>query len=135
MSFVDTNIFIRFFTNDHPVRSPPCRKLFESAEQGRVQLQTTESVVTEIAYVLGSPKLYHLPRRVISNQISQLLKSAKISLPHKRTILKALALYSLYPIDLEDALLIAHMLRTKNREVFSYDTGFAKVKGITRLEP
>lgn len=135
MRFVDTNIFIRFLTQDHPTRSAACAKLLERAEAGLEQLTTTESVVSEIIHVLCSPRLYHQPPPEIATKLIALLKTCRIRLPHKKTVLYGLKLCSQFKLDFEDALLIAHMIRTNAKEVFSYDEEFDKVKEITRLEP
>lgn len=135
MRFVDTNIFIRFLTQDHPTRSRACTRLLEKAEAGLEQLTTTESVVSEIVHVLCSPRLYRQPLPEVAAKLIALLKTCRIHLSHKNTVLYGLKLCSQFKLDFEDALLIAHMLRTNAKEIFSYDEEFDKVKEITRLEP
>lgn len=135
MPFVDANIFIRFLTNDNPVKAIRCLKLFQNAHSGKIRLQSAEAIIAEVVFVLHSPKLYRLSPKTIAEKLTPHLKNPGLFIPHKRTLLHALQIYSQLRLDFEDALLIAHMLRTKTKEVFTYDEEFDKVKEITRLEP
>lgn len=49
--------------------------------------------------------------------------------------LRALDLYAIYPLDFEDAIILARMERQKITELYSFDRGFDAVAGITRREP
>lgn len=49
--------------------------------------------------------------------------------------MRALDLYTLYPIDFEDAIIVAQMERQKIRDLYSYDQGFDQVPGTARHEP
>lgn len=40
-----------------------------------------------------------------------------------------------YPLDFEDALIVAHMERQGIAKLISYDRGLDQVAGIRRLEP
>ncbi|KKQ77065.1 MAG: putative ribonuclease VapC [Parcubacteria group bacterium GW2011_GWA1_38_7] len=135
MYFVDTNIFIRFLTNDHPTKARKCFELLGNANQGKIKLQTTESVISEIVYILSSKRLYNLPRVDITQKLMPVLKISKLAIPQKRTLMKALEIYVDYKIDFEDAILIANMYRTKTKEIFTYDEGFEKIPQIKRLKP
>ena len=135
MQFVDTNVFIRFLTKDDPQKAERCFELLESARKGKVKLQTTESVVSEIVYTLSSKRLYNLYPQDIYEKLLPILKIRGFKISHKRTIIAALGIYSKYKIDFEDAILVANMLRTEAKEIYSYDRGFDKIVDIKRLEP
>jgi predicted nucleic acid-binding protein len=64
-----------------------------------------------------------------------LLSLPGLKLTHRKMYLRALDLYAAYPIDFEDALVVAQMERQKITELYSYDRDFDRVAGITRLEP
>lgn len=58
--FVDTNVFLRFLTNDVPEQAAAVEGLFRRAAAGEVRLVTNTMVVAEIVWVLES--YYHLSR-------------------------------------------------------------------------
>src|SRR3989339_54680 len=104
MQFVDTNIFIRLLAKDDPVKSEKCFRLFKKAEDGDLELHTTESIISEIVYVLQSKRLYNLDRDSIGKKLSVVLKIRSLKIPHKSVIISALNLYSKNNIDFEDAI-------------------------------
>lgn len=135
MQFVDTNIFLRFLTKDDPKKAEKCLALFESANKKEIKLQTTESVITEIVYILSSKRLYNLSRLEVYEKLVPILKMRGLKIPNKRTLITALIIYSEYTVDFEDAVLVANTLKTESREIYSYDRGFNKISEIKRLEP
>lgn len=134
MPFVDTNIFIRYLTNDDPVKAQACLKLFQEAKTHNI-LSTTETVIAEVVYVLSSKRLYDLSRSDIRVRLYPLLALPGLHLPDRQAMLQALDLYVAYDIDFEDALLVVHMQQQNEGEVYSYDRGFDRVSGVRRLEP
>ena len=135
MQFVDTNIFLRFLTNDDPVKARKCFDLFENARLGKIKLQTTESVLTEVVYILSSKKLYALSPKEIYERILPMIKIKTLKILNKKTLLRAFQLYIRYKLDIEDSILLAQMEDGRVKEIFSYDRGFDKVAEIKRLEP
>lgn len=136
MQFVDANIFLRHLTGDNPSKAQACFELFQKAEKNQVQLTTSEAVIAEVVYVLSSSKqIYNLTREEIRARLYPLLQLPGLKLSHRKMYLRALDLYSAYPLDFEDALTIAHMERQKIKEVYTYDRGFARFATIKRLEP
>jgi len=135
MHFIDTNIFIRYFTRDDPDKAKACFELFKRASTNEIILTTTESVISEVVYVLSSKKTYNLPRLDIRARLYPLLSIKGLRLPQRKVMLRALDLYAAYNIDFEDALIVAQMERQSINELYSYDRGFDRVTGITRHEP
>lgn len=135
MQLVDTNIFIRFLTKDDPKKAASCLRLFEAAAKGKVKLYTIESIIAEVVYILSSKQLYHLSREKIAESLDPILRLRKLTVPYKTTILRALVIYRQNNVDFEDALLVAHLLRIKTNELYSYDRGFDRIPDLKRLEP
>lgn len=135
MRFIDTNIFIRYFTKDDPEKAQACFALFKRAESNETILATTEAVIAEVVYVLSSKKLYNLNRAEIRARLYPILSLPGLRLSHRQTMLIALDLYVVYPVDFEDALIIAYMQQQKISEIYSYDRGFDRVEDVKRLEP
>ena len=137
MQFVDTNIFIRYLTQDEPQKAEACLRLFERAKRSEVELTTSESVVAEIVFILSSKRLYNLSRQDIRIRLYPVLSLAGMKLPFRQQVLRALDLYVLNNIDFEDALSIAIMERQAIAEIYSYDEDFDRIRGSTiqRIQP
>jgi predicted nucleic acid-binding protein len=132
--FVDTNIILRYLTKDDPQKASACLALFQKAQQNRVRLTTSESVIAETVYLLSSKKVYRLQPQEVKRRLAPLLLRA-LRIEHKDTIITALDLYGAYHMDFEDCLTVAHMERQKLKEIYSYDQDFDQVEHIQRREP
>lgn len=134
-AFVDANIFLRFLTNDDPVKGSACLALFQQARQRTIELATSESVVAEVVYVLSSPRLYNLDRAEIRDRLYPLLSLPGLKLPDQTLFLRALEIYVSQPVDFEDALTVAHMQSQGLQEIYSYDRDFDRFPELKRREP
>lgn len=137
MEFVDTNIFVRYLTNDDPAKAQACHELLEKAGRNEVTLTTSESVIAEGVFVLSSRRLYNVPRTQIRVVLYPLLMIRGLKLTRRAMYLRALDLFASSNLDFEGALSIAHMERRKMSALISYDQGFDRVMptGMTRQEP
>ena len=135
MQFIDANVFLRFLTRDDPVKAERVKTLLERAEQGEVELTTNEAVISELVFVLSSPKLYNLNRERIRTLLIPIVSLRGLKLSNRTVFLRAFDLYAGTPMDFVDALVVAHMEARKVTEVYSYDEHFDNVSGIRRLEP
>lgn len=137
MTFVDTNIFIRYLTRDDPEKASACYRLFEKAKLGQIELTTSESVIAEIVFILSSRRLYGLSHQDIRVRLYPIISLPGLKLTNRRQYLRALDLYSNNNIDFEDAISIAAMERQKISLIYSYDEDLDQVKGceVSRIEP
>src|SRR5207237_1281760 len=103
---------------------------------GEQTATTCEAIITEVVYVLSSRAHYNLAHDEIRARLAPLLVVRGLKVSHKRVYLRALDLYATYTfLDFEDAVLAAHMERTKDTELYSYDRDFDQLPAVTRLEP
>lgn len=136
MRFVDTNIFIRFLVRDDEKKAQACFEFFQRLKAGDEQATTSEAVICEVVYVLSSPRTYKLSHDEVRARLTPLLSLPGLHLSGKRTYLRALDLYAQWQwADFEDALSTVYMEQQGIDEIVSYDTGFDRVEGITRVEP
>jgi predicted nucleic acid-binding protein len=133
--FVDTNIFIRYLTRDDPQKAEACLRLFEQAKASGVILTTSESVLAEVVFVLGSPRGYRLSRADVRARLYPLVAMEGLKLADRRKYFRALDLYATHNIDFEDALTVAHMEQYNLDELYSYDRDFDRVGEVKRIEP
>ena len=137
MKFLDTNIILRYLTRDDEAKAEACYQLFQRVKLGEEELLTCAAVVTEVAYVLSSPRApYRLSHEEVKARLLPILTLRSLRLPQKRVYLRALDLYASSPfLDFEDALAVAHMEHRGLTEIVSYDRDFGRVTGLRRIEP
>ncbi len=136
LPFVDTNIIIRYLTQDDPDQAARAKQVLDQVAAGTLLVTTSETIIGELVFVLSSPRLYDLPRDEIRYHLTAILSMRGLRVPHKRMYLRALELYATTPrLDFADALSIAHMERSKLTTILSFDTDFDGIPGITRREP
>ena len=70
--FADTNLFLRFLTNDVPKQAEAFESLLIRAGNGELTFITNSMVVAEIVWTLES--FYRLDKKVIQTNILAILK-------------------------------------------------------------
>jgi len=136
LPFLDTNLIIRYLTQDDPDQSQRAKQILDQVAAGTLQVTTSETIIGEIVFVLSSKALYNLPRDEIRRHLTNILSMKGLRLPYKRMYLRALDLYTTNPkLDFADALSVAHMERQKLSTILSFDEDFDGIPGITREEP
>ena len=135
MQFVDTNIFLRYLTQDNPKAAQACYELFQKAQRQELLLTTSEAIIAEVVYVLAGKATYGLSPQDIRARLYPLLSIRGLKLTHRRMFLRALDLFATYKLDFEDALAVAQMERQRITEIFSYDREFNRVSTVVRLVP
>jgi len=133
MRFLDTNIFIRFLTDDVPEKVDACEEIFKKAVEKQETLFTTDLVIAEIVWVLES--FYELPKNEIQDKVEKILNTPNLICPHKDLILSALMLYSEKNIDYIDAYNALILKENGIVELYSYDKHYDRIDWLTRLEP
>jgi predicted nucleic acid-binding protein len=140
MLLLDANVFLRALVAPQAERDREHAKaaiaLFERLARGQETATTVEAILAEVCYVLSSRAHYHLNPSEIAQRLRPLLLLRGLKLPHKRTHLEALELWSANPfLDFEDALLAAHARRLRLSSITSFDTDFDRLPGVVREEP
>jgi uncharacterized protein len=135
--FLDTNIIIRYVTQDDVAKAERSRELLKQVEAGELTLIASESIVVEIVQVLSSKVLYNQPRAIVARHLSAILALTKLKLANKRTILRALDVWvnASASVDFVDALSVAHMERQQISSIASFDRDFDRFPQISRYEP
>ena len=120
LPFLDTNIFIRFLTQDDPDQSARAKRVLDQVAAGALEVTTSETIIGEVVFVLSSKALYNLPRDQIRVHLTALLNLRGLRLPYKRMYLRALELYALNPkLDFADALSVAQMEQRRLSTIIS----------------
>ena len=131
--FIDTNLFLRYFTNDDEVKAKQVLQLLQRVELGEEQIITSPLVIFEIIFTLE--KFYKVPRSEIRELMLPILALKGLELFFKGTYQQALEIYLKHPISFADAFNAAFMMAKDIKEIYSYDEDFEKIKRIKRITP
>lgn len=132
--FVDTNLFIRYLTNDDPILADRVEKLLDQASSGNVALVSTELVIAETVWVLESS--YNLTHPEIAPLIRGILATPGLEIINGDIVGCALVLYEHKNIDFVDSYIAALMEKRGIVDIYSYDRKhLSRVKGVNRKEP
>jgi len=133
-SFVDTNLFIRYLTNDDQEKADRVEKLLVQAKSGTLNLVTTEMVIAEIVWVLES--FYELTPKVIAPLIRGILATPGLEVINGPLISRALELYEGQNVDFVDGYIAAVMEKQGISVLYSFDRKhISRIRTITRKEP
>jgi predicted nucleic-acid-binding protein len=103
--FVDTNLFIRYLTNDVPAQIDKVERLFDLAEKGEVKLVTGPPVFFEIAWTLKS--FYNMSRKRIYECLSAIIGLPGLEVTDLDILEEAIDLYNNTDTDFSDAYISA----------------------------
>lgn len=130
---VDANVILRLITDEPPQMAEKAEQLFSAVDQGEITLYVADVVVAEVVWVLKS--FYGFSPVDISSLLHDFLSHDGLHCEDKPGILTALSIYKEKNIDFIDALLAVRMERHEISEIYSFDTHFDRLSGITRLTP
>lgn len=131
--FLDTNVLMRYFTNDDPVKAQAALTLMDRVERGDERVVATPLVIFEAVFLLQ--RSYRLPKDRVREMIADVLALRHLQLAEKRLCRMALDLYVTKNISYADAYNALWMQEKGVTEVYSWDTEFDRVQELTRLEP
>jgi len=117
--FIDTNIFIRYLTNDDPVKADRVEKLLSEAAAGKVRLVTAEMVLAEVVWALES--FYGLKNVEVGSMVKAILATPGLEVLNSALVEKALEYYLAHSIDFVDGYIAAVMDKHKISDIYSYD--------------
>lgn len=117
--FVDTNVFIRYFTNDVTELADKAEKIFKKAIDGKVFLVTNELVIAEIVWTLQS--FYKIPKDNIREMIEGIITTENLFVENYSIVLTALEYYTKSNIDFIDGYVISYMEEKGLKNIISFD--------------
>lgn len=133
MIFLDANVLIRYLTGDDRRKANRCERLLRQAETGRITLFLTHLGIAEVVWVLS--KKYRMPKPILAESIRRLLNTPHILCDEAPLILAALELFESRDVSFIDAYHAALLPARGITGIYSYDTDFDRLPGITRREP
>jgi len=129
--FIDTSVFIRFFTKDDQEKYDDCVKLLELIEKGTIRPYTSNIVLLEIFFVLTS--LYKFEKLQVRKSLGIVLQMRNLTLIEKTNTPSALRHFDKYRIKYTDCLIVTQI--PKGTRLITYDAEFSKIKSLHPLTP
>ena len=131
--FIDTNILIRFLTEDDTDKAAQAFELLTRVRHGKEEVITSPLVIFEVVFTLE--RSYKVSKDKIAQVLEPILTLADLILENKPLWREAFQLYTTYPIDFADAYNAAYMHSLGISDIYSWDEDFDGLPDITRLEP
>lgn len=132
--FVDTNLFIRYLTNDDRDKADRVERLLKDAQAGNVRLVTAEMVIAEVVWVLESS--YGLKKIEVAPLVGAILATPGLDVLNAPLVSIALEYYLSKNVDFVDGYIAAVMEKQGITELYSYDRKhISRIKRISRKEP
>ena len=135
IGFIDTNVLIRYMTNDEVKQAAQARHLFERVSHGKESITTSEVVIAEVVHILSSKKLYSIPRAEIRTHLERFLRLKGLTMSSKHICIRALELYETTNLDFVDTFIAASVERGKGAYIVSFDKKIDRITTIERKEP
>jgi predicted nucleic-acid-binding protein len=132
--FVDTNLFLRYLTNDVPAQADAVEALLRQAAGGEMVLVTNSLVLAEIVWVLAS--YYQRSRVDIRDKVLAVLNTPGLEVVDGDLVLQAITWYVEKNVDFIDAYNAAWSLVQDINVAYTFDqVHFSRIEGITVRVP
>ena len=129
--FIETSVFIRFFTRDDPDKAAAVRSLLELIETGAIRPYTSNIVVLEIIFVLT--RLYGFARSEVMHAIQTILDLRNLTLIEKANTHQALADWRTHNTKYGDCLIASQV--PHGVVIATYDADFLRFSSLKALTP
>lgn len=129
--FVDTNIFFRLLLEDNLSQYRIVENLFKNAEQGKLDLWTTDVVILEIIWTLKS--FFKYSNSGIRQTINKILAIENLQIENRELSIQALTDFEEKNVDFADA--YNYQLAQKaGCKILSFDDDFKKLGRVEDLK-
>lgn len=117
--FADTNLFLRYLTNDHPEQAEAVERVLDKAGNGELLLFTHPMVIAEVVWALE--KVYRLDRVAIRRRVMGILNTVGIQVESEHLVTQAIDSYVSKNIDFIDAYSICWMKMHDLTVAYTFD--------------
>lgn len=132
--FIDTNLFLRYLTNDQPKMADEVEKLLRRAAAGRIRLVTHVLVIAEIVWTLSS--FYKLAHEDIRDKVIAIINTDGIEVENAGLILQAAIAFAEKNVDFIDAYTAAWCAANAVPAVCTFDhSHFKRLAGVVAKSP
>jgi len=132
--FADTNLFLRYLTNDVPAQADAVEELLRQAAAHELVLVTHSLIIAEIVWTLES--YYRLPKNRVQENVLALLNTPGLEVVDADLVLQAIISYADQNVDFIDAYSGAWLLAHDIQCAYTFDRQhFSRLPGVVVLTP
>ncbi len=118
-AFADTNLFLRFLTQDPPDQAVVAEQVLLRAAAGEISLMTTPLVFAELAWTLRS--FYGHSREEIAQMLLALLNTPGVEVEMSDRLIQAVVWFEEKNVDFINAYHAAWLLEQPFKQVYTFD--------------
>jgi uncharacterized protein len=131
---IDTNLLVRYLTEDDTAKAKAVDDLLARAEQGRERLLVPSVVVAELVWVLES--YYQMRSNQVVELVEAMLSTPGLEVQDAPLIRAALVTYVAGDVDFIDAWIMEFARLRKVDRVYTFDKRhFKEIKGLKVVQP
>jgi predicted nucleic-acid-binding protein len=116
---IDTNLLVRYLTDDEPQKTKAVDTLLNSARKGEIKVLIPSIVIAELVWVLES--FYKMMADDITGLVEAILNTPGVDTQDKLVIKGALKLYRSKKIDLIDGWIIEFAKAKGAKRIYTFD--------------
>lgn len=118
-AFIDTNLFLRFLTNDVPEQADAVEVLLQRAEAGELILMTNRLVTAEIVWTLES--FYKKTKLDVRDAVLAILNTPGLEVEAYDQVLQAAVWYAEKNVDFIDACIAAQLFEAGPDTIYTFN--------------
>ncbi|MGO8987683.1 MAG: PIN domain-containing protein [bacterium] len=116
---IDTNLLVRYLTDDEPQKAEAVDVLLNGAGKGEIKILIPSVVIAELVWVLES--FYKMIADDITELVEAILNTPGVDTQDRSIIKAALKLYRSKKIDLVDAWIIEFARARGAKRIYTFD--------------
>jgi predicted nucleic-acid-binding protein len=127
---IDTNLLVRYLTDDEPQKAKAVDTLLNSAQKGEIKILIPSIVIAELVWVLES--FYRMIADDITGLVEAICNTPGVDVQDKSVIKAALKIYRDKKVDLIDAWIIEFAKAKGVKKIYTFDK--KHFKGTEEIE-
>ena len=131
MTGVDTNVLVRYLTQDEPRQARRATRFFEELASQGTRCMVGSVVLCELVWVLHGA--YRLERDAIADTLDRLLNAAQVEIERRDVVMAAVGHYRRGPGDFADYVIGESHLRSGCDATVTFDRRLARVPAFRLL--
>jgi predicted nucleic-acid-binding protein len=130
---IDTNLLVRFLTEDDPTKAAAVEILLGKAGKGEIKILIPSVVIAELVWVLKS--FYEMEAGEISELVGAVLNTPGLDTQDKSILREALKTYERKGIDFVDAWILEFARDRNIKTIYTFDKKHFKDIDIKMASP
>ncbi len=119
MRYIDTNVFLRFLTENKDKLPEELLMFFDNLQKGKERVKCLDMVFFQVIFVLKS--FYRVEKEKIVEVMKNILSLEGLYMQNKRVIERTLELWEKHPDDIIDCYIVANMESDGETELYTFD--------------